>query len=101
MGAIRELGGFSLNYHKTIQPGEGGVIVANDDKLAQRLSLIRNHGEMVVESLEVEDLANTLGGNLRMTEIEAAIALEQLRKLQVPTRPRIDFASYLNEPLPT
>jgi perosamine synthetase len=97
VGTIGELGGFSLNYHKTIQSGEGGVIVTNDDELAQRLSLIRNHGEMVVESLGVENLANTFGGNLRMTEIEAAIALEQLRKLEVSTRPRIDLASYLDE----
>ena len=97
VGTIGELGGFSLNYHKTIQSGEGGVIVTDDDDLAQRLRLIRNHGEMIVESLEVADLANTFGGNLRMTEIEAAIALEQLRKLEALTRPRLELAAYLDE----
>ena len=42
------IGVFSLNYHKTIQCGEGGVAVTDDDRLAERLALVRNHGEAVV-----------------------------------------------------
>src|SRR5262249_8722448 len=44
-GTVGDIGVFSLNYHKHIHTGEGGVCVTNDDELALRLQLIRNHGE--------------------------------------------------------
>ena len=49
-GTTADIGGFSLNYHKHIHCGEGGLLVTNDDKLSQRLKLIRNHGEAVIQS---------------------------------------------------
>ena len=48
VGTIGDIGVFSLNVNKTIQAGEGGVCVTNDDEIAYRLQLIRNHGEAVV-----------------------------------------------------
>ena len=42
-GTSSDVGGFSLNYHKHIHTGEGGIIVTNDDQNAERLQLIRNH----------------------------------------------------------
>ena len=48
VGTVTDIGGFSLNYHKHIHTGEGGVAVTNDDFLAERMRLIRNHGEVVV-----------------------------------------------------
>jgi len=80
-GTLGHMGVYSLNYHKTIHCGEGGVIVTDDDRLAERLQLIRNHGEVVVKDKGVTDIINLVGFNYRMTEIEAAIALEQLKKL--------------------
>ena len=80
-GTLADIGGFSLNYHKHIHCGEGGLLVTNDDRLAERLQLIRNHGEAVINSDKPEDLANILGHNFRLGEIEAAIAREQLHKL--------------------
>lgn len=80
-GTTADIGGYSLNYHKHIHCGEGGLLVTNDDRLAERLRLIRNHGEAVIESDQPEDLANILGHNFRLGEIEAAIAREQLQKL--------------------
>ncbi|MBF0164652.1 MAG: DegT/DnrJ/EryC1/StrS family aminotransferase [Magnetococcales bacterium] len=80
-GTLGHMGVFSLNYHKTIHCGEGGVVVTNDPRLAERLQLIRNHGEVVAGSKGVTDLINLVGFNYRMTEIEAAIASEQLKKL--------------------
>ena len=47
-GTLADVGGFSLNYHKHIHTGEGGVLVTDDDTLAERLQLIRNHAEAVV-----------------------------------------------------
>ena len=77
-GIQADIGGFSFNYHKHIHCGEGGMIVTNDDILAERVALIRNHAESVVGGMGVTDLANMIGFNFRMTEIEAAIAYEQL-----------------------
>ena len=80
-GTGADIGGFSLNYHKHIHCGEGGLLVTNDDRLADRLRLIRNHGEAVIDSDDPAELANILGHNFRLGEIEAAIAREQLMKL--------------------
>jgi len=81
VGAIGDLGGFSLNFHKHIHTGEGGVITTSDPKLAERLQLIRNHGETVVEAMGSGEIHNLFGFNYRMTEMEAAVGIEQLRKL--------------------
>lgn len=80
-GTTADIGGFSLNYHKHIHCGEGGLLVTNDDHLAERLRLIRNHGEAVIQSDDPIELANILGHNFRLGEIEAAIARAQLHKL--------------------
>jgi perosamine synthetase len=80
-GTIAHIGGYSLNYHKHIHTGEGGVLVTNDDMLAEKLQLIRNHAEGVVGGKGVTNLANMLGFNFRLGEIECAIGIEQLKKL--------------------
>jgi dTDP-4-amino-4,6-dideoxygalactose transaminase len=95
------MGVFSLNYHKTIHTGEGGVVVTNDDNLAERLQLIRNHAEVVVKDKGVQNIVNMIGFNYRMTEIEAAIASEQLKKLESLVIPRVEAADYLTERLGT
>ncbi len=96
VGTLGDIGGFSLNVHKTIQTGEGGVMVTNDQNLALRMRLIRNHGETSVESLNLSRLENTFGGNTRMTEIEAAIASVQLGRLEGLTGHRIKLAEALD-----
>lgn len=98
-GTLGHMGVFSLNYHKTIHSGEGGVVVTNDDALAERLQLIRNHGEVVVRAKGVTNLVNMVGFNYRMTEIEAAIARQQLKKLESLVVPRVEAAAYLTERL--
>jgi perosamine synthetase len=95
-GTIADIGVFSLNYHKHIHTGEGGVCVTNDAKLAERLQLIRNHAEAVVGDKGVGDLSNMIGFNFRMTEIEAAIGVEQLKKLNTLTSRRIEVADRLS-----
>lgn len=80
-GTITHVGGFSLNYHKHIHTGEGGIIVTNNDLIAQRIQLIRNHAEAVVGDMGFSDLRNMLGYNFRLGEIEAAIGRCQLKKL--------------------
>ncbi len=80
-GTLAHVGGFSLNYHKHINTGEGGILVTDDHRIAERLQLIRNHAEAVVGDKGVTDLRNMIGYNFRLGEIEAAIGIEQLKKL--------------------
>ena len=99
LGVLGDMGVFSLNYHKHIHTGEGGIVTTNDSRLSERLQLIRNHGEAVVEGKGVSDVQNTFGYNFRMTEIEAAIGRQQLKKLPDLVRRRLENVSYLNERL--
>ncbi len=79
-GTLGDIGIYSLNYHKHIHTGEGCLIVTDNDDLADKLKLIRNHAEAVVEAKGYSTLVNMLGFNYRMTEIEASMAREQLKK---------------------
>ncbi|MGS1118002.1 DegT/DnrJ/EryC1/StrS family aminotransferase [Castellaniella sp. UC4442_H9] len=80
-GTWADVGSYSLNYHKHVHTGEGGVLITNDDQIAERLRLIRNHAEAVVGAKGENNLVNMIGYNFRMGEIESAIGIEQLKKL--------------------
>lgn len=81
-GTCAHVGGYSLNYHKHIHTGEGGILVTDDDRIAERLQLIRNHAEVVVADMGVADISNMVGHNFRLGEIECAMGIEQLKKLR-------------------
>jgi perosamine synthetase len=98
-GTCAHVGGYSLNYHKHIHTGEGGILVTDDDQIAERLQLIRNHAEVVVGDKGVSNLANMLGYNFRLGEIECAIGVEQLRKLSGLVASRQALANQLTEGL--
>lgn len=98
-GTMGHIGVFSLNYHKTIQCGEGGVAVTDDPELALRLKLIRNHAEVVAEDTHVANLVDLVGFNFRMTELEAAIARQQLRKVAALAAQRQANAARLTQAL--
>jgi dTDP-4-amino-4,6-dideoxygalactose transaminase len=94
-GTLGDIGVYSLNYHKHIHSGEGGILVTNDDGLANKIRLIRNHAEAVVEEKGETDLVNMVGYNYRMTEIEATICREQLKKLPRLVEERVKNVKYL------
>jgi len=98
-GTLADMGVFSLNYHKHIHCGEGGMVVTNNDKLAEKIRLIRNHAEAVVGGKGQRDIVNMLGFNFRMTEIEAAITQEQLKKLESLVSKRISNCRYIEKGL--
>ena len=73
-GTLAHVGGYSLNYHKHIHTGECGILVTDDDAIAEKLQLIRNHAEAVVgdkgvtnlkeiEDLNYKELGNKLVEN--------------------------------------
>jgi dTDP-4-amino-4,6-dideoxygalactose transaminase len=97
VGLIGDVGIFSLNYHKHIHTGEGGMITTNDPVIAEKVQLIRNHGEAVVEGKKTKDIYNTFGFNYRMTEMEAAVGIEQLKKMPSLIEKRISNANYLSK----
>lgn len=70
-GTIGHIGVFSLNVHKHLQVGEGGICVTNSTELDTKLRQAMNHGEM---------RGGIIGLNLRMTEVTAAMARAQLIK---------------------
>jgi perosamine synthetase len=89
-GTLADIGSYSLNYHKHIHTGEGGILITDDDEIAERMRLIRNHAEAVVGNKGETNLTNMIGYNFRLGEIECAIGIEQLKKLDgfVATRQR-------------
>ena len=99
VGSFGDIGIFSLNYHKHIHTGEGGIVVTDNDDLAERIYLIRNHGENIVEPKGVKEVFNTHGFNYRMTEMEAAVGIEQLKKLSFLIDERIENATYFAKKL--
>jgi len=99
-GTLGDIGVYSLNCHKAIQTGEGGMCVTADPELAKRLQLIRNHAEAVVgDGVEVRSLVNMLGWNYRLTELQAAVGREQLRRLRMLIDWRADLCGRVTERL--
>jgi perosamine synthetase len=86
-------GCFSFYPSKNMTTAEGGMITTDDDEIAERTRLIRNHGQ----SETYHHVAP--GYNFRMTELQAALGLVQLDRLPDWTRKRIENASYLSERL--
>lgn len=81
VGTLGHMGVFSLNYHKHIHTGEGGVVTTNDPALAEKLQLIRNHAEAVIAAKgDIADLVNMIGFNYRLGEVESAIGRSLLKK---------------------
>jgi len=95
-GTLARIGGFSLNRHKHITCGEGGLLVTNEDELASRVALLRNHGEVLIgQGYKLEINRGILGSNYRLGEMEAAVARVQLRKLPVKIASRQEAAERL------
>ena len=82
-GTIGHMGVFSLNVHKHLQVGEGGIVVTRDGDLDRKLRDAINHGEM---------RDGILGLNLRMTEVTAAMARIQLNRAAEIMESRLRFA---------
>ena len=93
VGSFPDLVCYSFYPTKNMFVGEGGMITTNDDELAERCRLLRAHGQTQ------KYYHPELGFNYRMTELEAAIGLKQLEKLDAFTRRRQENAAFLTERL--
>ena len=86
-------GCFSFYPTKNMTTGEGGIVTTNDSVIAERVRLLRSHGQ------KERYCHLSLGYNLRMTEIQAALGLVQIEKLEKFTEQRIANAMFLTESL--
>jgi len=86
-GTLGHIGVWSLNRHKHLNCGAGGMVATDDLELSMKLHLSINHAEAVVNDMERHEeidyrrYISLVGMNLRMTELSAAVAREQLKKL--------------------
>lgn len=92
-GTIGDIGCFSLHPRKAITTGEGGIVVTNNDELAERIITLRNHGISYVNG---KPKFMTAGLNYRMTNIQGAIGTVQMKKLEAINEKRIELASNYN-----
>ncbi len=90
LGAFGDAATYSFYPTKNMTTGEGGMVTTNDDDLAQRLRLLRSHGETQKYLHEI------VGYNYRMTDVEAAIGLSQLERLPELTERRRSNAAALD-----
>ncbi|MEE9489721.1 MAG: DegT/DnrJ/EryC1/StrS family aminotransferase [Thermoplasmata archaeon] len=92
-GSFGDISSFSFYATKNITTGEGGIVLTDDDQIAERARLLREHGE------ETHYNHVLLGYNYRMMEISAAIGIVQLRKMDEIVRRRQENARMLTEEL--
>lgn len=80
-GTLGDIGVYSLDAGKAIQCGEGGLIVTNSRELYERVRMVHDHGHDYNGPGRALEVPRMWGFNFRMTEMQAAYALAQLRKL--------------------
>jgi perosamine synthetase len=105
-GSLGEIAVFSFHPRKSITTGEGGMITTNNDQLAERARTLRNHGASVSEEERhagprpylLPDFAE-LGFNYRMTDLQGAVGLVQLAKLDRYVNERCERAEYYRKEL--
>lgn len=82
LGTIGNIGAFSLNQHKNIAAGSGGLITVNDDALYERAFAIYDQGHKPNRSGKEIGERSLVGLNFQMNELTGAVALAQVRKLE-------------------
>lgn len=83
-------GAFSFYATKNLMTGEGGMITTNDDEISRKCQLLRSHG------MSQRYHHDTLGFNYRMMDLQAAIGLAQLERIDAFTEKRRANAAFLN-----
>lgn len=94
VGALGDLGTFSFQSSKNINAGEGGIILTNDQALADRAWSLANVGRIRNGGWYQHE---EIGWNLRMTEFQAAIVLAQMTRLDEQMRKRENNSRILTE----
>jgi len=99
LGTIGDIGCFSFFSNKNISTGEGGIVVTNDEKIFERIKLMRSHGMTTMSYQRASGHATSydivdVGYNYRMDDIRASIGVAQLEKLQRDLEKRIQIREW-------
>lgn len=105
-GGLGDVAAFSFHPRKSITTGEGGMVTTHDSELSARMDKLRNHGAEISEEQRhkgprpylLPDF-NLLGFNYRMTDLQAAVGLVQLGKLDRFIAERQRWAEFYRERL--
>lgn len=87
-GSLGHIGCFSLHPRKSVTTGEGGMLTTQDDAMAAHMDMLRNHGASVSEEQRhkgprpyILPEFNVMGFNFRMTDLQGAVGVVQIQKL--------------------
>lgn len=107
-GSLGDIGCFSFHPRKSVTTGEGGMLTTNDDELAEKLNRLRNHGASLSEEQRhkgprpyILPAFEVIGYNYRMTDLQGALGVVQLKKLDRFIDERQKWAEFYNRELQT
>lgn len=106
VGKLGLAASFSFHPRKSVTTGEGGMVTTDDAELAETMNRLRNHGASISEEQRhkgprpyiLPDF-NLMGFNYRMTDLQGAVGIVQLKKLDQFIDERAKWASYYQEQL--
>tara|TARA_R110000796_G_scaffold71409_5_gene162210 strand:- start:78489 stop:79631 length:1143 start_codon:yes stop_codon:yes gene_type:complete len=105
-GGLGTMGCFSFHPRKSVTTGEGGMITTNDDVLGEKLGILRNHGASISEEQRHHGARpyilpdfDVCGYNYRMTDLQGAVGVVQLSKLDQFINERAQWASFYKKEL--
>lgn len=103
-GALGDIGCFSFHPRKSVTTGEGGMLTTNDDELADRLNKLRNHGASISEEQRhkgprpyILPEFDMVGYNYRMTDLQGAVGVVQIQKLDTFIDERSKWAQFYHD----
>ncbi len=105
-GGLGDTGCFSFHPRKSVTTGEGGMVTTNNDELAEKIGILRNHGASVSEEQRhhgprpyiLPDF-DVCGYNYRMTDLQGAVGIVQLAKLDQFINEREEWVQYYRKEL--
>jgi len=105
-GGLGDAAVFSFHPRKPITTGEGGMVTTNNDEFAEKLRRLRNHGASIPEEVRHRSLRphelpafDEFGFNYRMTDLQGAVGLEQLKRLEGFIQERSKWADLYRQEL--
>jgi perosamine synthetase len=105
-GGLGTIGCFSFHPRKSVTTGEGGMVTTNDDNLAEVIKSLRNHGASISEEERhhgpkpyILPNFNLMGYNYRMTDLQGAVGVVQLKKLDQFINERNRWANFYKNQL--
>jgi perosamine synthetase len=93
VGSLGDIGCFSFFANKVVTTGEGGMLVTNDDQLAERARILRDHGMSRTRKYWHE----VVGYNYRLTNLQAAVGVAQMEQVEFLLEQRAKIGAYYDE----